>query len=307
MSDLGRCSDLTNWLAKGGMAPVEQPFAPKQNQSSALIPFDEGTAREVGEHIGRFLATLHSPETYELILAKQLARFHRTDSDEENLIRDITVIPIQGHLDRYGIEHASELSRRVRADFERVNQDWERSFIIGDTWPGTFLIGRSPDGQLFVGAVDWEFARIGRGVTGDVAQLLAHLHLHLLAAREGSTHRAAVICLIMAMTSSYRRVSKVKGSKWTEVISAEMGPTPAIKALRSVYLLHGREMINCAIENAWSCQCCGSKIREGCSLRKTMVEAGAWYLQMAEENDERFAKKLATLTEETVVAGLFHD
>jgi aminoglycoside phosphotransferase (APT) family kinase protein len=50
----------------------------------------------------------------------------------------------------------------------------EKAMVLGDCWTGAILVGIIEDNPT-VGVIDWEFASIGRGVDGDMAQFLAHI------------------------------------------------------------------------------------------------------------------------------------
>ncbi|PGH09262.1 hypothetical protein GX51_00704 [Blastomyces parvus] len=95
----------------------------------------------------------------------------------------------------------------------------------------------------------------GRGINGDVGQLLAHLHLYLLASKLQQSRSAiysAVLALIQGINDlCHARSLTNGGSLWTLAPSAPSNsppPTsPVARTFRSVITIHGREIINNAI------------------------------------------------------------
>ena len=291
MSDLDDLCNLTDCLA----------FA------QSTISLDSPSAYALGSRLGKFFADLHSRQTFEKVFAKGIPRITVCDCDSRRFIYEATVLPVLTYLEDFHISDASELYRRVYSDFVRPDEPSERSFVLGDSWPGAILVGRLPGEDLVTGVIDWEFASEGRGITGDIAQLLAHIHLHLLAAPAKSSLHAAIKALIFSLTTSYRKQARKNGSDWTVDLGTK-GPTPATRAMRSAFILHGREMIINSVEREWPCSCGLKKQRTACALRKAMVEEGAWYLRIARADDIDFVNQ-AVLTEivqkERLLLGLF--
>lgn len=128
--------------------------------------------------------------------------------------------------------------------------------MVGDLWPGGVLLGNSDGPNIVIGVIDFEFSSLGRGLNGDMAQLFAHLHLHLLGSLEGSP---AHVALIASIGSTYSREYRTLGSPWA-LPASEAGKSPlsalpasstSAQVLRSAFLRHGREMINNAFERGW--------------------------------------------------------
>ena len=293
MSDLGELPNLTNCLTLG--------------QTS--IELDPLSACVLGTRLGNFFANLHSPHTFKRVFGKRISKLSARSNDSRRFIYETTVLPVLSRLETFDISDASELYRRVCEDFDRPDEPLEQSLVLGDSWPGAILAGNVSDQMLAVGVIDWEFASEGRGITGDMAQLLAHIHLHLLATPTKSILYSAIKALVFSLTASYRRQSKKNGRDWT-ISPSTKEVTSATRALRSVLLLHGREMINNALEREWSCACClGEQVIE-CALKKAMVEKGALYLRMAQADDTQFADEVVlaeVIQRDTVLVGLFFD
>jgi hypothetical protein len=123
--------------------------------------------------------------------------------------------------------------------------------------------------------IDWEFATAkgGRGVNGDMAQFLASLHLLLLSLRKPNS-RDSVSPAYEAVATFQRWICDAYTYLKLFHISRSPG-NPIMWLLRSALILHGREMINQAVEREWS--------TEGLSVSE-MVQVGAWYLERAGED-----------------------
>lgn len=92
-----------------------------------------------------------------------------------------------------------------------------------------------------------------------MAQLFAHLHLHLLGSLEGSPAHVATQASVASISSTYSRECRTLGSPWA-LPASEAGKSPlsalpasstSAQVLRSAFLLHGREMISNAFEREW--------------------------------------------------------
>jgi hypothetical protein len=129
-----------------------------------------------------------------------------------------------------------------------------------------------------LGVIDWEFSGLGRGPNGDIAQFLPHLHVLLMASAKSRRHYDALKPFIQGVCEAYCQQS----SRWIGHLSLR-GPCPSGAALesfqifRSALILHGREMINSAMEQNWS----DSREHDGDILLQEMVQRGAWYLERA--------------------------
>ena len=284
LSDLGKVPNLTDVL-----------------NGCSDDSLSESTAKYIGERLGEFFARLHSLPMYHLIKKLCPESFIDHGIDSRELIYRMMVLPMEGYLRQFAYSDASELSRRAMVDFQQADDDAVRSFVLGDSWPGAILANLNRSGNPMVSVIDWEFAGFGRGVTGDVVQLLAHLHLHHFTAPGGSALRQTVELLADSIAFAYRAEAQRQDRTWTMDLRSGEAPNVATKALRSGILLMGREMVYYAIVKDWPCQCCKTKQRNNCPLRLEMVEKGVWYLRIAQSNDVDFCH------EENLHSVLMHD
>ncbi|KAK9354973.1 kinase-like domain-containing protein [Lipomyces doorenjongii] len=300
LEDLGNLLTLSEYLT---------PFSEKYRHSR----YDIGLCRQIGLRLGQFLADLHSRSTLDSLTPETVLGFENPSMIE--IVREAAVLPIAKYLQMFEIQEAEQLAEVVAEDFELSFPDAEKSFTVGDLWTGGILISGtkmnstfSGEGQVEtkvngneanIGVIDWEFAGPGAGVYGDMAQLFAHLHLHLLAAEQGSLLHEITKVLIEAIADSYHERSRLKRAIWIvadlapdEKLSASKAPqgsSSAARILRSAFILHGREIINNAIERDWSAfyEKSGTGEDENVLVR-SMVQTGAWYLRAAKETVEQF-------------------
>ena len=301
ISDLGPLNTLTSVLA--GLATAV---------ASGLIDSLRLNFHRVGSRLGQFLGDLHAP--------------HRVIFDREpnpsdvaakrNVELEWAVKPIERHLQKCDIPDAKELYDRIVEDFQPTDSSAEEpSFVLGDLTPGAILLDDLSDSEesTRLGVIDWEFSGRGRGMHGDMAQLLAQVHLHLIAAKEHSRQGAtsAIEAFIDGITTAYRTQRRETDPTWgTSQISLDdhhsstpppvqgtqaVAATAATRMLRSAFILHGREMINGAFDLDWHCEyccCCRAEPenKEKCALIKTMVDRGVWYLRTATASDVEFVQ-----------------
>ena len=249
--------------------------------SGDSIPHQQTTCATIGRRVGGFLAELHCQETAHRARrsapadAAVLDCAHLITAD---LVLDAAVRPIRERLLSLGGLTEAEtdaLYARILADFSRPNGPGESCLAMGDCHPGAILIDPTPagdEGELpDIGVIDWEFAALhgGRGPNGDAAQLLASLHALLLSLPQGSRARENVVALAEAVGDAY---SARAGYAGREAVRSD----PAAAAiLRSALILHGRELINQAVERPWG---------DGGLSVAEMVAVGIWYLRRAGEN-----------------------
>lgn len=187
MSDLGQVPNLTDIL-----------------HGDSDDSLSDVTAKFIGERLGEFFARLHSLPMYHLVNKSCPESFVDHGISSRELIYKMMIAPIEGYLRQFAVSDASELSRRAMADFQQADDDAVRSFVLGDCWPGAILANLNHPENPIVSVIDWEFVGFGRGVTSDVVQLLAHLHMHHLTAPEGSILRQTIELLAYSIASSYR-------------------------------------------------------------------------------------------------------
>lgn len=266
---------------------------------------------EIGDRLGCFFAGLHSTHSLQAIGSKAVQNLRNPDM--RDAVYKVAVAPIQGYLRQLDIPDASQFYRRVELDFLREDSAEEQAFVVGDLWPGGVLLGNSDGPDKVIGIIDFEFSGPGRGLNGDMAQLFAHLHLHLLGFSEGSPAHEATKALIASIGSTYRRECRTFGSPWA-LPASEVGESPlpvlssssaSTHVLRSAFLLHGREMINNAFEREWISE---ANEHEKQALRAKMVNEGVWYLRTAGDNEAEFVEdsnwKQVCAEKDEVVIGL---
>lgn len=249
--------------------------------SGDSIPHHQATCAVIGCRVGSFLAELHRQETTDCARrsapadAAVLDRAHLITAD---LVLDAAVRPVRERLRTLGglaEDEADALYASILADFNRPNGPGESCLAMGDCHPGAILIDPAPaeDEEELpdVGVIDWEFAALrgGRGPNGDAAQFLASLHALLLSLPRGSRARENVVALAEAVGDAY---SARAGYAGREAVLSD--PVAAV-ILRSALILHGRELINQAVERPWG---------DGGLSAAEMVAVGIWYLQRACEN-----------------------
>lgn len=244
--------------------------------------------RTLGSRIGEFFASLHSPNTWQLVSRAISGSFENPVT--KDLILEAAVMTIQNYLVQFKVPNAQMLFHRVLADYQRANLPEERCFTLGDFTPGAVLLAASGDGTQSMGVIDWEFSGDGRGPNGDMSQFLAVMHLLLIAAPPGSQRYSALDAFIQGVCSAYNSHSLVRPEQQDllalgQSVAAQTEPRDGfqnLKILRSALILHGREMINNAVEQEWQ----NSPHKERSALVQEMVQKGAWYLERAGESVE---------------------
>lgn len=299
MTDLGTLPDLSSVFSDlGGSILGDRILA-----SSAIHSYNKGNFfQDFGECLGSFFAALHSPQILKEVRSVLRSDSELTNTSAREVIVDGAITPVRGHLNRFPDlirpEEADQLLAALIDDFWRSNEASEESLVLGDCWTGAILAPPPPhDGAIDpecpieVGVIDWEFASIGRGVHGDMAQFLAHLELLSISAsqsRDFENHGVAVRSLIQSIISSYRATSTHPTSRPDD----EHNPSSQslrTKVIRSALLSHGAEIINNVFWKRWrcvdaSCPRAGdlhtdaSRIHE-CVLIRRMVERGLTYLR----------------------------
>lgn len=295
ISDLGPLKTLTSVLA--GLAT---DVGPKRINSLCR------NFQLVGARLGQFLGELHAPH-------KVIFDSDSSPSDidaKRNVEFEWAVKPVERHLSQFDISDGKELYERIDEDFQPTDNAAELSFVLGDLTPGAILLGDLfSKGQTPLGVIDWEFSGRGRGMHGDMAQLLAQVHLHLIAYLQSNLAASSAIeALIDGITTAYRMQRRETDPAWGASLIPLVdrnSPAPPLKAaattaqtrmLRSAFILHGREMINGALDLDWDCDCnhcnAGSeKEKEKCLLIKSMVDQGVWYLRTATASDVDFVRE----------------
>ncbi|KAK2879540.1 hypothetical protein FQN49_000780 [Arthroderma sp. PD_2] len=353
LEDLGTLPPLSDHLSTSWLSS-QSPTWP--SLTGNLLLEDNHLCLSIGEKLGQFFADLHSQETLDLIEScgndPKLIRFENESSKE--VVREAAVLTIRRYLRQFNCVESNELSRIVEEDFEREEGlNGERCFNVGDLWTGGILIEALPSkpsqGSITsavakgpkLGVIDFEFSGPGRGVNGDMAQLLAHLHLNSIAwgncAEQFKPIQTGILALVEGICSSYSKHSRSAEAPW-QLYSADSSrsdhpqtllqpslPPPASShaacIFRSALILHGREVVNNAVENDWSSYCTnsikfdtgiGSQAvdRKDSDLVQKMVDTGVSCLQLAGTTIEEFVqadnwKRVCSSKESSMIARLF--
>ncbi|KAI9797137.1 MAG: hypothetical protein M1833_005652 [Piccolia ochrophora] len=310
MSDLGDSVTFTEYLSL-----TQGDDKADCLRSSFLTSAD--ASFQLGSRLGRFLGELHSRRTLDLIGRDRLAMFGNPDYVTIFHILNTELTRVLGE---FGAADAVELAQRVLVDFHRDDVDEERSFQLGDLWVGGILVSKLDDTWLRLGAVDWEHAGAGRGVSGDVSQLLANAHLCLLESASTGTLHAAIRAAIDGLTQAYRTRRRVDEMEWTRagklVSSGATPPAPEASStlarmVRSAYLGHGNVMLlRTLLLGDWRCTACKKADAKNCEMVPKMIERGLWYLRTARNDTAEFVEegnwKLVCSEENWVVGSLFY-
>lgn len=275
LSDLGLLPDLSKVFCELGgytpgpgdthRAPKRVPRSPKLGEQ--LMQNDVAFFEVLGHRLGSFFAELHSKRTRQLILApsfeSDLGVSVRGGSngfpclpEMKTVVHEHVIKPLKSQLLLFpsllDVDEAEALFSSIEADFLRDTAEQERCFVIGDCWTGTVLVDlecRSPEKSI-IGIIDWEFANIsGRGINGDISQIIAHLELFLIAAYSRGKdvapgHISALSAILGGVVSAYKyERDKTDNSELRNDL-----------IMRSAFLSHGAELINCAFWKIWVCK-----------------------------------------------------
>src|SRR5256885_962694 len=192
--------------------------------------------RVIGERIGSFFARLHSSRTLAQVTGPDgRGEEFLYNPKAREVVHEFAIRPIKALLDSFPdmFENTKPdvLFQRIEADFLRQTLGDELALAIGDCWTGAILAGTDENDPI-TGVIDWEFACLGRGVNGDMSQLMAHLHLFKLAA-EGRGEELllqGITSLIQSITSTYHEQSIKEAAKWMP------GPVTPLNTLQATVM-----------------------------------------------------------------------
>jgi hypothetical protein len=305
ISDLGLLPNLTDCFTDlfrtNTTLELTEDATPRILQGRVPISPAEGLA--IGQKAGSFFAGLHHPANVLMIHSEPYndTQFLRHDGMRD-VVLETAIRPLKEQLNLFPHllprDAVPTVYQWVEDDFTRATHEDEKVIALGDCWTGALLVGLENSAAApQVGVIDWEFACIGRGTNGDMAQLLAHLSLFgIAAAWQGKADsRAAIDGIIQGLIGEYRRRSHALGYLGLAE-SGSLAPKPhswTARLMRSAFLAHGAEMISNTFMKEWACGsalCCGKECKEKpqCKLIQQMVETGCWYLSHAREDDATF-------------------
>ncbi len=301
MTDLGALPNLQElFFELGGYTefhgPPKTPSKPLTGSAPELAYFSA-----VGKKLGRFFALLHSPGTLQRMTSNVGFGLDYLSNPYEG--PEHTITALEGTLDRLAqfpvllaADH-EHLFQMLKKDLLRPLAEEEKSFVLGDCWPAAILVGsdmQQPNPRVCV--IDWEFAAIGRGLHGDVVQLLAHFELFRIAAEHQG--KQAYILIIDALVQNFLEVyfaeSVVQQAAWTQSQPREV----YCSIFRSAFLAQATGMISCAFWKVWHCEdrtCMlddggHTKVQKECILVKEMVARAIEYLGIAQRTAVDFAE-----------------
>ncbi|XXH05889.1 hypothetical protein Hte_012330 [Hypoxylon texense] len=253
---------------------------------------------ELGRKIGRFFAKLHSAFSRKNVERCAPAAKQKLDSTFVSIL-ETKVLPVLERLRTYGTDIDSETAQELFRRVVKVHSTIRGScFTHGDLHPGAILIRHWPElitisrlrrrmddenEYVYMSVVDWKWAKLnGCGIDGDMAQLLASLHCHriyLEALKSGSpgpndrVEEALLVthAIVWGICTSYSEVIQIDQDVHASRQTATL--------LRSALVLHGREMINGAVERDWFIPT-GFRVDKTLLIKK-MVGVGIKYLQQA--------------------------
>ena len=294
MSDLGKWPNLSDLFSKlGGYLEGVVPPESSLHLGSSL---SRSYYTTIGSKIGAFFALLHSPATLAQILNSPSRGRHYLDNlGTKETVLKYSIKPVAFRLASFpsvlDASRAQYLYQHIEAEWLREPSADELVLAFGDCWPGGILVSPDPQDPA-VGIVDWEFAHLGRGVNGDVSQLLAHFHLFHLAARwhQDEASSSASQILASSISRAYRRQSMAAGAPWTLF---RPDSTSRAEKVRSALLAHGVEMVNVAFWKEWRCddKRCGTphpSEKKDCRLIQHMVQRAVRCFNMAVDEDKEF-------------------
>lgn len=251
----------------------------------------------VGVDLGNQFALLHSPPCKVCLMGMDYNAKAPNTSQGMDLMRRIKVATIEKSLRMFDVLDSQELERRAAADFDaRFDKEFE-VFAFGDATLNSILI----DGPVFAdnrkGLIDWEWSGWGRGINGDMAQLFAEMLLYLTAPRPTQAMQSVIQALMAGMADGYRSSSRRQGSTLAMAKTRTMNefggnrrrlPPKIARALRSLYIACGRELIYLALNLPRRCLCCQPEDTKDCEWVKNTIDLGATCLRVAGRNEHEF-------------------
>lgn len=297
MTDLGRLPNLSDVFRElgGGLLGDTDFESPLKSVYSGQKLF-----QRLGDRLGSFFALLHSPQTLNDVRSLIDSDAELANPFAHQVVLEGAIKPVGNYLRRYpqliSADEVDQILTALVQDFSRPNKPQEESLVLGDCWTGAVLVSDAlvgrPVHEMKIGVIDWEFAGIGRGVHGDMAQLLAHLELLDISACQSPTfhhHQLAVRSLMDSLTYAYRRASTHPTALDSSSYKSDDNLLQ-MTAARSACLSHGAEIIINAFWKRWRCLS-NNCPRQGdphknddcvhqCVLVQRMVERGLAYLRL---------------------------
>jgi hypothetical protein len=326
ISDLGILPDLSECFGSLSSLPVNQVGTDNSTirHSQGCPPISPAHGLMIGRKVGSFFAGLHQPANVDMICREPYNDPHFLEHDGmRDMVFEAAIKPVKEQLNLFPHllpeNTIAPVYQRLENNFTRRTEESEKVIALGDCWTGALLVDLgAPLASPQIGIIDWEFASIGRGVNGDMAQLLAHLSLfEVAAAWQGKPDLGdSIDAIIRGLTAEYRRQNQSFKPPWLagSVSLAPDADSVTARVMRSAFLAHGAEIINNAFWKEWVCgsaQCCGTENqgKEHCKLIESMVQKGWWYLYHAQEDETGFVQEenWDAIRDENILLPMFYE
>jgi hypothetical protein len=274
-----------------GLLTLDEWLIPALSNSPAhdrTPPPDADACRDVGMRVGQFLAAIHSMDMSSI----DSERF--VNEDTRRLVKELVIDKMGEAFERFGYTGAQAQGwcATIADEFEAGVSGGRGVFSMGDLWTGSILV--NADGSM-VGLVDWEFAGEARPLQ-DIAQLCAshflsqtpeiicqrggliicvgsHIRSLLMSLPSSSTSKPPITAFTHALQTAYREHTRAANPPWFR------DPTSRDAAIKSAWILHGREMVNNAGERYLGiCVALGAEEGEAEEMVRCMVKCGIGYL-----------------------------
>jgi hypothetical protein len=263
-------------------------------QACARDPWAEldGRIKQLGYSLGRIFAAIHSQDTLSKVKAVPGATEKLTQSLTKDIVRIATVEPAGDRLK--SLPNGSQLYKRVEEDYRSPKAKYRWAMTLGDFTQGSILMQSPEEADDWTPTiVDWEFGQLnGRGVNGDMAQFLTHLHCEVLACADDAPLHRVLTAFTEQFCAGYREAAKLALRQHPGDENLQM--------LRGAFITHGREMVNQAAEQY-----------AGHAKFDNIFRVGVWYLERAGDDADGFAadKNWVKLEEEDgrILQSLFEE
>ncbi|KAI8675529.1 hypothetical protein NCS57_00454300 [Fusarium keratoplasticum] len=259
LSDLGNLVNIFDFICQQSHRPWDE-VRPK--------------VEKLGYDLGRIFAAIHSPErVIRVQTSNPQAAAKLTHSLTRDIVRTAAIEPLRTRL--ASTPNANKLFARVEEGFRAQEGAHPWSLAMGDFTQGSILM-RDPseaEEDWTPTLVDWEFGQLnGRGVDGDLAQFLAHLHCELLSRPRTSALHRAVSALSLRFCAGYASRAGLRLRRRAD--------DETLRLMRWAFITHGREMVNQACESY-----------KGNERFDEIFKVGVWYLERAGDNVEEFLEE----------------
>lgn len=226
--------------------------------------------KQLGYSLGRIFAAIHSQDTLNKAMAVPGATEELTQSLARDIVRIVAVEPVGDRLK--ALPNGGQLYKQVEEDYRSPKSNYRWAMTLGDFTQGSILMRPPEEADDWTPAiVDWEFGQLnGRGVNGDMAQFLAHLHCEILAHADDAPLHRVLTAFTEQFCAGYRETAGL-------ALQHHAGDEN-LQLLRGTFITHGREMVNQAAEQY-----------AGHAKFDNIFRVGVWYLERAWDDAEEFA------------------